>query len=482
MGTEVRNGALYYGSQFPSRRDVLAGSAALAALALSPLRSARAEHAYRLTAFPAKTRIKAEPADETAIWSYDGRVPGPVIRARQGETLRIEFENKLDEPTTVHWHGLRIPNAMDGVPELTQPPVKPGERFIYEFVPPDAGTFWYHPHLRSDVQLARGLYGALIVDEKEPPKVDRDLIWVLDDWRLTDDGAIKDDFGHRHDISHEGRMGNTITLNGHSPGPVAVRPGERLRLRLVNTANARVFGLRFEGVASMVVAYDGQPVTPHAPKDGRVLLGPGMRADLIVDLPGKAGGSYKVIDDYYEKTAYTLTDLVSEGDPLRTAAPPPVTLPANPLPEPDLANAEVQDVLIEGGSKGFLEEAIFKGETFRLRTLFRKHRKTWTLNGIAAHSMVMEPMFTLKRGRSYRWKIKNDTAWDHPMHLHGHHFRILSRNGKPEPHKPWADTVLLHLDETAEVAFVADNPGDWLFHCHVLEHHVGGMGAVIRVA
>ena len=465
----------------PSRRDVLAGGAALAAVAVVPLPSARAEHAYRLTAIPAKTRIKAEPAGETAIWGYDGQVPGPVIRARQGHKLRIEFENNLAEPTTVHWHGLRIPNAMDGVPELTQPPVKPGERFVYEFVPPDAGTFWYHPHLRSDVQLARGLYGALIVDEAEPPKVDRDLLWVLDDWRLKDDGSINDDFGHRHDISHEGRLGNTITLNGRRPGPVAVRPGERLRLRLVNTANARVFGLRFENLPSTVVAYDGQPVTPHAPGDNRVLLGPGMRADLIIDVPSEAGGDTRVVDDYHEDKAYTLTKLVREGEALRSAPPPPEALPPNPLPDPDLEGAEVQEVLIEGGAKGFLEEAIYKGETFRPRTLFRKHRKIWTLNGFAAHGMVMEPMFTLKLGRSYRWKIKNDTAWDHPMHLHGHHFRILSRNGKPEPHRPWADTVLLHLDETAEIAFVADNPGDWLFHCHVLEHHLGGMGAVVRV-
>jgi FtsP/CotA-like multicopper oxidase with cupredoxin domain len=277
-------------------------------------------------------------------------------------------------------------------------------------------------------------------------------------------------------------MGNTITINGRLPGPVLVRPGERLRLRLINTANARVFRLRFEDIASTVVALDGQPVTPHPLKDNRVVLGPGMRADLILDVPTEAGGRNLVVDDYYGDKTYDLTTLVREGAPLRGAPPPPpAALPPNPLPEPDLAAAEVQEVQIEGGSKGFLEEAIYKGEKFRLRKLWRKHRKIWTLNGIAAHGMVMEPMFTLKQGRSYRWKIKNDTAWDHPMHLHGHHFRILSRNGKPVDHRPWADTVLLHIDETAEIAFVADNPGDWLFHCHILEHHVGGMAAVIRV-
>lgn len=470
------------GDHLPNRRDVLAGGIALSALVATPLAGARSEDAYLLKALPAKARIKPEPAGETAVWSYDGQVPGPVIRARQGRTLRIEFENNLEEPTTVHWHGLRLPNAMDGVPELTQPPVQPGERFVYEFVPPDAGTFWYHPHVRSDVQVARGLYGALIVEEQAPPEVDRDLLWVLDDWRLRDDGSINDDFGHKHDITHEGRLGNTITVNGRLPEQVAVRPGERLRLRLVNTANARVFGLRFAEVPVTVIATDGQPVGPHAPADGRVVLGPGMRADLILDIPAEAGKRHKVVDDYYADKAYDLTELVSDGAPLRAAPPPQIVLPANPLSEPDIDGAEVQNVVIEGGAKGLLEEAIYKGEKFKPRTLMRKHRKNWTLNGIAAHAVVMEPMFTLERGKSYRWTIKNDTAWDHPMHLHGHHFRILSRNGTPVPHRPWADTVLLHLDETAEVAFVADNPGDWLFHCHVLEHHLGGMGAVVRVA
>ena len=120
---------MYHDYLFPSRRDVLAGGSALAALVAMPMRGAHAEDAYRLTALPANTRIKAEPARETAIWSYDGQVPGPVIRARQGRKLRIEFENKLEEPTTVHWHGLRIPNAMDGVPELTQPPVQARRAF-----------------------------------------------------------------------------------------------------------------------------------------------------------------------------------------------------------------------------------------------------------------------------------------------------------------------------------------------------------------
>jgi FtsP/CotA-like multicopper oxidase with cupredoxin domain len=201
-------------------------------------------------------------------------------------------------------------------------------------------------------------------------------------------------------------------------------------------------------------------------------------------MTGDPGAQSVVVDDYYEEFEYSFVRFqYSRDKPLRESPlDAPVRLAPNPIPEPDLTKAETQQVLIQGGSQGSLEEAIYKGQTYGVRELWREHRKIWTINGIAAHGMVMDPMFTLKRGNSYMWAIKNDTEWDHPLHLHGHSFRILTRNAEPVPHTPWADTVLLFPNETAEVAFVADIPGDWLFHCHILEHHEGGMGAVVRVA
>jgi FtsP/CotA-like multicopper oxidase with cupredoxin domain len=362
--------------------------------------------------------------------------------------------------------------------------VEPGQAFVYEFAPPDAGTFWYHPHLRSSEQLAHGLYGALIVEEEKPIKVDRDILWMIDDWRLLDDGSINENFSDRHDISHEGRVGNRVTINGRPLKEFPVRVGERLRLRLVNTANARTFGLNFGDLKPLVIALDGQPVTPHPPADNRVVMGSAMRADLIVDVTGEPGEKTTIVDDYYDQTTYDFLTIVRGPEPpLREAGSEALpTLMPNPLPEPDLADAIAQGIVIEGGSKGYLEEAIYKGEKYDARKLWRQHKKIWTLNGVASHGVTMEPMHSLRLGRSYRWQMKNDTAWEHPMHLHGHHFRVLTRNGKPVAHRPWADTVLLQPDEVVEVAFVADNPGNWLFHCHILEHHEGGMGAVVRVA
>jgi FtsP/CotA-like multicopper oxidase with cupredoxin domain len=181
-------------------------------------------------------------------------VPGPEIRARRGDRIRVTVENRLPEETTVHWHGVRIPNAMDGVPHLTQRPIAPGETFAYEFDLPDAGTYWYHPHQHSSAQVGRGLYGPLIIDESHPIRVDRDLVWVLGDWRLLANAQISDDFDNLHDMAHNGRAGNTVTLNGKVPDTFSVRSGERVRLRLINAANARIFVLEFAGHRPLIVA------------------------------------------------------------------------------------------------------------------------------------------------------------------------------------------------------------------------------------
>lgn len=467
------------------RRFVLGAAGAAAALAL-PGWPARAVSpvVHAIAAAPASAQLLAKPGSpKTQVWAYGGRVPGPVVRARQGERLRIELANGLPQETTIHCHGLRLPNAMDGVPGLTQAPVAKGGRFVYEFDLPDAGMFWYHPHIYATEQVERGLSGVIIVDEPQPLEIDRELVWLADDWRIGDDGALSADFNHPHDVSHGGRIGNLVTVNGAEVESIAVKGGERIRLRLVNAANARVFGLHFGGLAPRVIALDGQPVTPFAPAGERVVFGPGQRVDLILDVPARPGERFVVRDAYYRRFAYDFVTFVVEpgkalrDKPLDTS----VALQPNPLAEPDLANATVQDVLIEGGAMGGLAEATFKGEKVPLRRLFREHGKAWTLNGIASASMAGAPMFRLALGKSYRWRIRNDTVWDHPMHLHGHAFRVLSRGGKPVAGRPWADTVLLHADESAEIAFVADNPGKWLFHCHVLEHHHGGMGAVVEV-
>ncbi len=304
-----------------SRRSFLIGATSVLATWTLPRASADSSKPaaqITLTAEKGRASLVGKAYPETEVWCYDGGIPGPVIRARQGEPVRIVVENGLSEGTTVHWHGIRLPIAMDGVPGISQPPIAPGQRFTYEFTPPDAGTFWYHPHADSLQQLGRGMAGALIVEEPKPIAVDRDVLWVLTDWRLTEDAQIASGFGNGMDAAMSGRVGNTVTVNGVVSVEEPVRVGERIRLRLVNSSLARIMALRFEDHRPLIVAIDGQPCDPHEPDGGRLLLGPAMRVDVVLDMLGEPGRRYRVVDDFYEGLAYWLTKLSYDDKP-----PPP---------------------------------------------------------------------------------------------------------------------------------------------------------------
>ena len=466
-----------------SRRQLLA---TVGALALTPgcatSRFRSGIHEIELVTRLAVAALRAAPQPGVAVWTYGGRVPGPEIRLVQGSRLRVNVLNQLPEDTTVHWHGVRVPISMDGVPFLTQPPIQPGHQFTYEFDVRDAGTYWYHSHQKSAEQVERGLYGALIVEEREPITVDRDLTWVLDDWRLTREGQISGTFMHPTDVAHAGRIGNVVTLNGSVPGDVAIRRGERLRIRLINAANARIFGLVFDGHDPLVVAIDGQPVTPHAPPNRQIILAPGMRVDLVLDAVGEAAKRYAVGDIFYPRAAYDLLHLRYGDAGLRERLlSTPVRLAPNPLAEPDMNALTAHEIRFQGGMMGSLHGATLDGKPMNMMGLMRAG-KAWAVNGVVAGGHSHEPALTLRRGQSYLLALVNDTRWHHPIHLHGHSFRVLRRNGRPTPHQEWQDTVLMAPDERVDVALVADNPGDWMLHCHILEHQDGGLMTVARVA
>lgn len=465
-----------------SRRAFLSATSAAAVTALTLPRTAQAALTATLT--PAPATLPVVPGQpETAVWAYNGSLPGPVLRVKQHDRLRVELRNGLQQDTTIHWHGLRLPNAMDGVPGLTQPPVPPGGRFTYDFLCQDAGTFWYHPHAGAPEQIGRGLYGLLIVDEPAPPPVDRDVAWLLSDLRLDRGAQITGDFANYMDVTHAGRLGNTALMNGRLAQPYTVRAGERLRLRLVNTANARIFDLRFTDHAPWLVALDGHPLElPRqlGPQD-RIALGPGMRADLILDLTGEAGRRYPVLDRDFQGREHRLTDLAYDDAPAQAPrARDTPKLAANPVAEPDLARAERLPLLLGGGMGVPYELQVDGGPVLDMRRAFQQHRMAWSLNGQAQSSHAGHhdhaPLFRLTRGKSYVFEVSNDTSWPHPIHLHGHVFRVLN-----QPGRPWHDTVLLQPGEKAQLALVADNPGHWMLHCHILEHQAAGMMATVSV-
>lgn len=463
------------------RSLIVAGAGALVAASLP--RALATPRELRLTAAPARAKLVGTDHPATDVWAYNGAIPGPTLRFRQGDRARIAVENRLAQPTSIHWHGLRVPNAMDGVPGLTQPPIAPGETFTYEFDLDDAGTYWYHPHANSAEQVGRGLAGAIVVEELQPPPVDRDLVWVLDDWRLDRGARITDDFGHPRDASHAGRLGNTVTLNGAVPESLEVRAGERIRLRLVNVANARIFGLRFEGHVPYVIARDGQPVDPHAALGAAVVIAPGERCDLIADMHGDSGERFAVIDAFYPRAAYRLIELIYVAAPggARAPAAPPARLADNPWKRPDVARARRERIVIEGGMMGGFRGARLDGRQLDAPTLFQ-HGKMWALNGeVAGDHHHMAPLLTMRRDDSVVVELVNDSVWHHPMHLHGIFFEVLSVDGMVAPRREGRDTLTLAPRSRAEIAFRADAPGDWMFHCHILEHQDSGLIGIVRV-
>jgi FtsP/CotA-like multicopper oxidase with cupredoxin domain len=473
-----------------TRRRLLAGVAATATAVVLPARSfgeEKSDDGYRvLHARPGTAPLRGKSAAPTPIWGYDGTSPGPTLRIKQGGELKVRLVNDLKQSTVIHWHGLRLPNSMDGVPFLTQKPIEPGQSFEYHFTPPDAGTFWYHTHFGSSEQLARGLYGVLVVEEREAPHVDRDLVLVVDDWRLMDNGTIQPSFGNFHDAMMAGRLGQYITLNSEDTLAIPVRANERLRLRIVNTANSRIFQFRIAKHVARVMGVDGQPCRPNVAPDGLLRLAPGNRVDLFLDATLAPGSQAPITVDDLRGGELEIGRLVYDaGAPLRTnPLPEPEPLPDNPIPSKlDIANAFKLSVPLDGGGMGMMMGrgmgGGMGGSGFQGYGVPPQQR-IWALAGIAATGHDGPPIFEVERGRTVVLTFGNRTTFPHGMHIHGHHFRHFdpaTADWKPY----WLDTVIVDPDRAERIAFIADNPGKWMLHCHMIEHMAFGMAAWFHV-
>ena len=461
-----------------TRRQFMAGSAAATALLGLLPRQAMATVAFEtIEAMTASVQLAPDGYPATDIWGYGGTAPGPVLRVAQGGRLQRRLVNSLPQAHSIHWHGIRIDNAMDGVPGLTQAAVEPGDGFDYDFVLPDAGTYWYHSHNRSMEQVARGLHGALIVEEDTPPDIDREEVLVLDDWLIDPEtGQISGDFESAHARSHAGRLGNLVLTNGIFDKTMTVQRNERLRLRLINAANARIFVLGLSGLEGWTMALDGMPLPAPEPLEEVVVLGPGQRADLIVDVVAEQGSTaYLARADEARGTPQVSFQVRGQASLARRGTPD--ALPPNPGDAFNLSGDSVDLTLnMEGGAMGTLRGAMLDGEETGFREMAQANQ-FWAFNGMVG--MPDTPLATLDRGQIARLTISNDTAFPHAMHLHGMHFREVLADGTLGPMR---DTLLMDSAERREIAFAADNPGDWLLHCHMLSHAVSGMMTWVRVA
>ena len=422
-----------------------------------------------------KARETAAVLDGTALtegvmtWN-DGPEP-PVLRVRQGEPFAARLVNALAEPTTIHWHGLRIPNAMDGVPFLTQPYVYRDQSFDYAFAPPDAGTFWYHPHCNTLTQMGRGLTGLFIVENPDDPVFDHEVALNLRDWRLDGQGRFIAQFKPR-DAARTGTFGTVKTANWQVAPRYDAPAGGLMRLRLAITDVTRIYRFVLEGAAALVIALDGNPVAVPFPLD-RLELGPGQRVDLAVLMPPEEGAAVRLLNTR-TTNPYEIAGFRAVGQPLGRALGDLSPLAANPVAEPDLDAATVIPLELSATAEAAPADNSFCGSL---------GYNFWAINKVPWSGDTPEPhapIDELKLGRSYILELANRTPHAHPIHLHGMSFRaIASTNGPVLPH--FTDTYMIRPDERVRLALKADNPGDWVFHCHVIEHQKTGMTGLFRV-
>jgi FtsP/CotA-like multicopper oxidase with cupredoxin domain len=399
-----------------------------------------------------------EPASPTVVWSYNGEVPGPLLRYKKGEEVKVRLVNKLAQPASLNWHGVRIVNAMDGVAGLTQEPVPPGGSFEYRFTPPDSGLYWYHPHVLPFIgeQLDRGLYGTMIVDERDPPAADRDMLVVLADWKLDSKGQLGG-FNAAADAMGAGRIGPLVTLNSRVvPVEEALPPASRLRLRILSAVDTRLMLIAFKGVKPLILAVDGQPCEAFEPVRQMIPLGPGARFDVMLDLPGDAGTDANITLLGDNEPDRVLLAFKTAGEK-RSPLPPVASLPQNPLLPSEIKLQASRKVNIS-------IEAIASTGTSPIPAAAQDRPLYWKLDGKAFTGFGPAPLFSVKRGTPVTLGFVNHTAFAQQMHVHGHAMRLLhDLDDGWEPY--WRDAVLVPAGKTKHVAFVADNPGKWVIEC-----------------
>lgn len=452
-----------------TRRQVLAGLAGLGVVGLGAggIRywlgrpADVTTHDYELIAAPLD--IELIPGQTTPAWAYGGRAPGLELRGRQGDWLRVRFINRLPEPTTIHWHGIRVPLEMDGVPYVSQLPVLPGEFFDYSFQLKDAGSFWYHPHTASAEQLGRGLVGPLIVEEREFSGFHHERTLSLKSWHVDKQGAFTD-FSVPREAARGGTPGVLSTVNGQHVPILDLPAGQIVRLRVLNLDNTLTYRLNLSSGEARIYALDGNPITPRS-LGKEYWLGPGMRIELALRVP--AVGEQLLLRNGPLRLASLRS--VEHGE---AAGDWPPALPANPIAEPDLQRAETLRFNFEWA--GNLSSGIEQGGA---HTFWQINGQAWDIND---KSCAERPIATLKKDGHYIFELRNLSQYQHPIHLHGMTFKVLSSNRRRI--EPWfTDTYLLGRNETARIALVADNPGVWMFHCHVIDHMETGLMAAIEV-
>ena len=452
-----------------ARRQFLGGAAALLGTAsLCRAATLTADGFLEIRARPVTLGLLEGGSGKTGAWLFG---PGPepaVIRARQGQELRLRLINDLDHEIWLHFFGVRGPSDLMTI----NVPQGPDQAVDVVFTPPDAGTFWLGPMLEQSRLRAMGLCAVLVVEEAEPLAGIGDAVLVLDDWKLDGGGAVTPDFGDVETMVGDGRLGNWFTLNNRFRPRIPLQREGYTRLRILNAGNARNMSLLFKGGDPLLIARDGQPVKPTQLGGKPLDLAPGQRADLLA---GAEGGEITLALALFEDVA-EIGYLTPAADQV---APPAVAenfaLPANPVSKPaPTETIRVIPITLEGGLRGGLSSAVFNGAKRDLRTLL-ENGKGWAVNGVAGPSPI--PLFSARRGETLRLDIENRTAFAQALHIHGH---VWQHDAADAP-EGLRDTAIIWAGQRTSLSFVADNPGLWAIHSLVAERADGGLLASFSV-
>lgn len=417
---------------------------------------------YPLRAHQGTVDVGADAPYQT--WLYNGQFPGPALRITEGDRIRAVVDNQLpdDHPTTIHWHGIPLPNPMDGVPHVTQAPIEAGGSFVYDYEVTHPGTYFYHSHV--DLQLDRGLYGPLIVEEQSPHvEYDREYTLMLDDYQpaapTMPDGGMEGMMGHHGEGNHPDRPDYAgLLLNGALPTAAPtfdVQEGERVRLRFINASSATIFRVSLGGHPMTISHADGQPVEPVSVDAFE--FGAGERYDAIVEANNPGTWTIRAAaTNGSEKPARGV--LRYAGDKETTPTPLPSS-PEQILAYEDLHSTRSLDGL-DGSPDQMFDVTLSMGMGDSM---------TWLINGQTYSDAAP---FRIHEGDHVRVRMTNHSPMAHPMHLHGHFFRVGDAI---------KDTVMVPA-RMGQVTFDfhADNPGNWLFHCHFLYHLESGMARVFE--
>lgn len=424
-----------------------------------------APHVFETTLTAKVVNLELVPGKLTPVWTYNGLLPGPLLRVARGDRLIVHLVNELPEPTTIHWHGIRLPNAMDGVPGTTQPEVVPGGRFDYDFVLPDSGTFWYHPHVNSAAQVGFGLYGPIIVtDPDEAAGLGDELVLMLSDMGLSEDGSQVSASAGGELATLFGREGDPLLVNGKVNPVLRPRAGRRQRWRLINAAKSRYFQLMLDGQQFTRIGGDqGLIETPQS--SDRILLTPAQRADVVLDLALPSATTSAVRWVPYDR-GFGSTEFRPEVNVFTIQTSTDPAQPSPPLPS---LHREITPINLSNPTLVFLDlTQSALDEPFSLG-----------INGVPADRAV--PLMATV-GDIQMWTVHNTVAFAHPFHVHGFFFQVLDVNGVAPAVREWRDTVDVPIDATVRLAISFDErPGMWMFHCHILDHADAGMMGMVHL-